>query len=116
MAETDDCVFCKIVRGQTPSRVVYEDDLVVAFPDIRPRAPVHLLVVPREHIANLEATHEDDDPLLGHLIGVARMLAAREGIAESGYRLALNNGPDGGQQVFHIHMHLLGGRRLGSMG
>jgi histidine triad (HIT) family protein len=120
MAEMDDarerCVFCKIVRGEVPSRIVYSDDSVVAFPDINPRAPVHLLVIPREHIPDLQSTGEDDEGLLGHLFGVAKTLAQREGIAETGYRLAMNLGRDGGQQVAHLHLHVMGGRRLGSMG
>lgn len=110
------CVFCRIISGEIPSRIVRSDDRAVAFGDIRPRAPVHLLVVPREHIPNLEAAADADEPLLGHLFAFARDVAAEEGLASSGYRLTLNNGPDSGQEVFHIHLHVLGGRRMAAMG
>lgn len=96
--------------------MVHEDETVVVFRDIRPRTPVHLLVVPREHIANLEDAQDEHEVLLGHMVRVARLVASQEGLTHSGYRLTLNNGPDSGQEVFHIHLHVLGGRRMGPMG
>lgn len=108
----DECLFCRIVRGEIPSTKVQEDDLVVAFRDIAPRAPTHILVVPREHIvsaADLDGSH---GPLLGRLFGVAAELARAEGIADDGYRIVTNVGRWGGQTVDHLHFHLLGGRRF----
>ena len=105
------CVFCGIVSGEIPAHIIYKDDEVIAFPDINPIAPTHILVVPRRHISRLEEVEEW--PLLGHLIEVARKLAAAQGIDQSGYRLVINNGPEGGQVVPHLHLHLLGGKRLG---
>lgn len=107
----DDCLFCRIVRKQIPANIVFEDDAYVAFRDINPQAPLHLLVVPREHVASLnEAT---DAGLIGGLSLVAAQLAKREGVAESGYRTLINTNRDAGQTVFHVHLHLLGGRALG---
>ena len=108
-----DCIFCRIVRGEVPSERVYEDEQVVAFRDVNPQAPVHILVVPREHLVNALALGEPQKELAGHLILVANELARREGIAESGYRLVLNCNRDGGQSVDHLHLHLLGGRPMG---
>lgn len=110
------CIFCQIVSGELPSTRVYEDDRVVVFKDIAPKAPVHLLVVPRAHIRNLEEAGDAQDALLGHMIVVGAKVAAEAGIAASGYRVALNNGLDAGQVVFHVHLHVLGGQRLGDMG
>lgn len=107
----DDCLFCRIVRKEIPANIVFEDDAYVAFRDINPQAPLHLLVVPREHVASLnEAT---DAGLIGGLSLVAAQLAKREGVAESGYRTLINTNRDAGQTVFHVHLHLLGGRALG---
>lgn len=108
-----DCLFCRIVNKEIPSQAVYEDEQAYAFRDINPAAPVHVLVVPKKHIGSLNETTEDDSSLLGHLNLVAVKLAKQLGIAEGGYRLAANCGPDGGQTVFHLHIHLLGGRELG---
>jgi histidine triad (HIT) family protein len=108
----DDCLFCRIVRGEIPSSKVHEDELVVAFRDIAPRAPTHILVVPREHIASVADLEESHGPLLGRLFGVAADLARSEGIAEEGYRIVTNVGRWGGQTVDHLHFHLLGGRRF----
>lgn len=110
------CIFCQIVNGDLPSTRLYEDDRVVVFKDIAPKAPVHLLVVPREHVRNLEEAGDAQDALLGHMTAVAAKVAAQAGIAASGYRVVLNNGLDAGQVVFHLHLHVLGGQRLGDMG
>ena len=107
-----DCIFCKIISGQIPSDVVYTDDKMIAFKDISPIAPVHLLIIPREHIASLNDVTELHTALLGHMVRVAKQLAQREGIATKGYRVVINTGPQGGQVVQHLHMHLLGGREL----
>ncbi len=107
-----DCIFCRIVRGEIPSDVVYKDDDVVAFRDINPQAPVHILIVPVEHIAELNATSDEHAQLLGKLIRTAVKLAKQENIAESGYRVVINQGRDAGQSVDHLHVHLLGGRAM----
>jgi histidine triad (HIT) family protein len=104
------CLFCRIVAGSVPSTKVHDDDLVIAFRDIAPRAPTHILVVPRDHIASAADLTEQDGPMLGRLFAVAAELARREGIADSGYRLVSNVGRWGGQSVDHLHLHLLGGR------
>lgn len=105
------CIFCKIVEGSIPSTAVYQDELCYAFADLHPQAPVHVLIVPREHIAALEATSESTCPLLGHLLGASALIARDKGISK-GYRVVVNNGPDGGQTVDHLHLHLLGGRPM----
>ena len=107
----DDCLFCRIVRGEIPATVVHKDDHVVAFRDINPQAPVHVVIVPREHVASLnDAT---DAEMLGRLSLAASDIARREGIADSGYRTVVNTNRAAGQTVFHVHLHLLGGRSLG---
>lgn len=106
------CVFCEIVAGQAPADRLYDDERVTAFRDRRPVAPVHVLIVPNRHIASVNELEEADEPLVGHLFTVARRLAGQEGIERSGYRLILNTGPDSGQAVFHLHLHLIGGRRM----
>lgn len=107
-----DCIFCKIIKGEIPSDFVYQDEEVVAFRDINPLAPIHILVVPRRHIAALTELTEADTQLMGHMVSVANQLARSEGIAESGYRIAINSGRDGRQFVPHLHLHLLGGKKL----
>jgi histidine triad (HIT) family protein len=107
-----DCIFCKIVRKEIPSRVVYEDDRVLAFEDINPKAPVHVLIIPKEHFASLAEAPSGRQELLGHIQFVARDIARDKGVADTGYRLVLNTGRDSGQEVLHIHYHLFGGRRL----
>jgi histidine triad (HIT) family protein len=107
-----DCIFCKIIAGQIPSDAVYTDDKVVAFRDINPMAPVHILIVPREHIISLNEVTENQTTLIGHIVQVAKQLAKQHGIATKGYRVVFNTGPQGGQVVQHLHMHLLGGREL----
>lgn len=108
-------LFEKIISGDIPGDIVYSDDLVVAFRDIGPKAPIHILVVPRKPIPTVNDVTEDDEMALGRLFTVARRLARDEGIADDGYRLIVNCNSDGGQEVFHLHMHLLGGRPLGPM-
>lgn len=107
-----DCLFCRIVAGEIPADVVHRDDHVLAFRDIDPKAPVHILVIPRVHVASLDAAADDQGALLGRILLTARDLARSEGIAEGGYRTVLNTGDDGGQSVHHLHLHLLGGRSL----
>ena len=107
-----DCIFCKIVNGKIPSDVVYQDEELIAFRDINPVAPVHLLLVPKRHIASLARLDEADSPLMGHMVITASQLAKKEGIAERGYRLVVNSGKEGGQLVPHLHMHLIGGHQL----
>jgi histidine triad (HIT) family protein len=108
-----DNIFTKIIAKQIPAKIVYEDDRVLAFRDVKPVAPVHVLIVPKREIANVTAARTDDEDLLGHLLTVAAEVARREGVADTGYRLAINNGRDAGQLVPHLHVHLLGGRALG---
>jgi len=105
-----DCLFCRIVAGEIPSTRVHEDDQVIAFRDIAPRAPIHILLIPRRHIPSAADLVEADGPLLGRLFAVAAELARSEGIAERGYRLVSNVGQWGGQAVDHLHLHLMGGR------
>jgi histidine triad (HIT) family protein len=105
------CLFCKIVDGSIPSTAVYQDELCYAFADINPQAPVHVLVVPREHFVSLAECNQGHRPLLGHLICAAGEIARQKGLS-SGYRVVVNTGPDGGQTVDHFHVHLLGGRSL----
>ncbi len=108
----EDCLFCKIARGDVPASLCHSGDEVVAFDDVNPQAPVHVLVIPREHITSLEHARDDHRSLLGALLVVARDVARTRGLAESGYRTVINIGDDGGQSVPHIHVHLLGGRSL----
>lgn len=108
----NDCIFCKIIAGEIPSTQVYNDEQVTAFRDINPVSPTHVLIIPNKHIASVNELTPDDEQLVGHLFTVAKEIAEQEGVAESGYRLIINTGPDGGQEVFHIHLHLLGGQRM----
>ncbi len=107
------CIFCDIVSGNMPARRVYEDEQVVAFHDINPQAPTHVLIIPRQHIPRLQDATEKDALLLGQLLLAANRVAHQLGLEPSGYRLVINNGRDALQTVFHLHMHLLGGRRMG---
>jgi histidine triad (HIT) family protein len=111
MAEQN-CIFCKIVAGEIPAAKIFEDDRAVVFRDINPQAPTHALVIPRAHVASLGEAGGGDEALLGHLLLVAARVAREAGHAEGGYRTVINTGPDAGQTVFHIHVHVLGGRRL----
>lgn len=110
-----DCLFCKISSGQIPTEFVYEDDEIAAFPDISPKAKVHILIVPKKHIESVADLKEDDALLVGKMVLVAKKLAEEKGISESGYRLVFNTRKDSGQIVDHIHLHLLGGGPLGGM-
>jgi len=107
-----DCIFCQIVAGKIPSEILYQDEEVIAFRDINPQAPIHLVIIPKRHIPSLTRLSEEDLPLMGHMVDIANQLATREGIAETGYRLVINCGREGGQLVPHLHLHLIGGRRL----
>lgn len=110
--EKEDCIFCKIIKKQIPSKLVYEDDKVIGFNDISPKAPIHIVIIPKEHIADLNCLSEEQAELIGHIFIAAKKIALSLGIAESGYRLVTNCGEHGGQTVQHIHFHLLGGRML----
>ncbi len=111
-----DCIFCKIIDGEIPADRLYEDDLVVAILDINPRAPVHFMVVPREHINDARYVQGEHGPLLSRMFTVATKVAKDEGVQKSGYRMAINVGPAAGMTVHHLHMHVLGGRELGPEG
>jgi histidine triad (HIT) family protein len=111
MAEPD-CLFCKIVTGEIPSTKVYEDEKAVAFKDINPQAPVHVLIVPREHIESLNDAGQGDELLIGHLLRLAPKIANQLGVAENGFRTVINTGAESGQSVWHLHLHVLGGRRM----
>lgn len=106
------CIFCKIVAGEIPSTKVHEDDQVLAFRDLHPQAPTHILIIPKRHIATLNDLQEGDEALVGRIFLVAKQLAAQEGLAEAGYRTVFNCNKAGGQEVYHIHLHLLGGRQM----
>jgi len=107
-----DCIFCKIVSGEIPGTIVHQDDEATAFRDINPAAPTHILIVPNRHIDSVNALTDEDKPLVGHLFRVAGQLAKSEGIDQSGYRIIVNTGADGGQTVFHMHVHLIGGQPM----
>ncbi|MCX6537418.1 MAG: histidine triad nucleotide-binding protein [Acidobacteria bacterium] len=106
------CLFCRVVSGEIPAKKIYEDDALVAFHDINPQAPVHFLIVPRKHIATLNDVTPDDEPLIGMMLTRAAALARELGLAERGYRAVFNCNSEAGQTVFHIHLHLLGGRPM----
>jgi len=108
----DSCIFCKIIEKEIPAKTIYEDDRILAFDDINPQAPVHVLIIPKDHFESLNAVPENRADLMSHVLLKARDIAQLKGIRESGYRLVLNTGRDSGQEVFHIHFHLLGGRRM----
>ena len=110
MSATDSCLFCRIVRREIPASIVWEDEHALAFRDVDAKAPTHVLVIPKRHFASLNEA--PDAALLGHMVLAAREIAEGEGIAQSGYRVVLNTGPDAGQTVFHLHVHLLGGRKM----
>lgn len=111
-----DCIFCKIINGEIPSASVYRDEQAYAFRDIAPAAPTHILIVPLKHIDSINAMTESDEQTVGHLFTAAKQIAAQEGLSERGYRLVINTNAEAGQTVFHIHLHLLGGRQLTKMG
>ena len=107
-----DCIFCKIVEKKIPAKIIYEDDLALAFEDINPQAPVHTLIIPKKHLPTLLDLKGDDATLVGHLFIVANTIARDKGISERGFRVVANCNPESGQAVYHIHFHLLGGRRM----
>ena len=108
----NDCLFCKIILKEIPSDVVYENDHILAFRDINPQAPTHILIIPKEHISTLNKLEKNHQVLAGEILLASALLAEREGIAESGYRTVFNCNKNGGQAVYHIHLHLLGGRKM----
>lgn len=107
-----DCVFCKIVAGQIPAQTLYQDEHVTAFHDVNPQAPVHVLIVPNRHVESLATAGPEDATVLGHILAIAPRIAAETGIANNGYRIVFNTGRDAGMAVFHLHAHVLGGRRM----
>jgi histidine triad (HIT) family protein len=109
----DSCLFCRIISGSIPSSTVYKDEHVTAFRDIEPQAPVHVLVVPNEHIGSVNDLEEGRDAIMGRLLRTTKVVAEREGVADGGYRLVVNTGADAMQSVAHLHIHVLGGRHLG---
>ncbi len=109
------CVFCKIVKGEIPAKVVYEDETVMAFHDINPQAPVHILIIPKEHIPTVNDLKEKHEELVGHILLVAKRIAKELRVAESGYRILVNCNRDGGQEIYHLHFHLFAGKPLGPM-
>ncbi len=112
----EDCIFCKIVSDEIPSERVYEGDEIIAFRDINPAAKTHIQIIPRKHIPTVAEIPDEEMPLIGELVKVANELAKSEGVAGSGYRLVINCGKESGMEVHHLHLHLIGGRRLGPMG
>jgi len=106
----ENCLFCKIIDRRAPAKILYEDERAVAIQDIHPQAPVHLLVLPRKHLPSLQEAAEEDESLLGHLFTLAARLARERGLDSKGYRAVINNGTWAGQSVFHLHVHLMGGR------
>lgn len=108
-------IFSKIIAKEIPATIVYQDELVTAFKDISPAAPVHILIIPNKEIPSTNNVEVEDEQMLGHLFTVAKQVAKEQGVAESGYRLIVNNGSDAGQEVFHLHVHLIGGRKLGPL-
>lgn len=107
-----DCLFCRIVAGSLPAKIVHQDEQCVAFEDIHPQAPTHILVIPRKHVSSLRDCGEEEQAILGHLLLTCAALARQKGLSENGYRIVANSGRDGGQTVFHLHVHLLGGRAM----
>jgi histidine triad (HIT) family protein len=111
-----DCLFCRIIQGELPSTKVFEDDRVYAFEDINPKSPVHVLIVPKKHISTLNDLESEDNETVGHMVHTAAEIARERGIAQAGYRTLFNVNKAAGQIVFHVHLHLMGGRQLGGMG
>ncbi len=109
----EDCLFCKIVKGEVPSTKVYEDEEILAFKDINPAAPIHILVIPKKHIASLADMEKEDEQVVGRIYGVINQLAEEQGFKQNGYRVIVNCGKDAGQEVMHLHFHLLAGTKFG---
>ena len=107
-----DCLFCRIIAGEVPADIVYQDERSLAFRDINPQAPTHVLVIPRDHLESLDEATRNEEALLGHLLRVAARVANEQGLSESGYRTVINTGAGAGQSVFHLHLHVVGGRSL----
>jgi len=107
-----ECIFCKIVRKEVSAEIIYESDKIVAFKDIKPKAPHHILIVPKKHIPTLNDIKDEDKELIGEMFLIAKKIAKDLGIAEKGYRTVFNCNPDGGQEIYHLHLHLLGGRKM----
>jgi histidine triad (HIT) family protein len=112
----DDCIFCRIAAGEIPSEIVYRNDRIIAFRDINPVAKTHIQIIPKKHIPSVAEVSDADMPLIGEMVKVANELAKSEGVAGGGYRLVINCGKESGQEVPHLHLHLIGGRRMGRMG
>ena len=108
----ESCLFCRIAKKEIPAKIVYEDDTALAFEDIKPKAPVHILVIPKLHIERVSDITEKDNAFMGHLVSIANKIAESSKIKESGYRIIINCNKDAGQEVFHLHLHLLGGRKF----
>lgn len=111
-SDNQDCVFCKILAGEIPADIVYESETAIAFRDINPRAPTHVLIIPRRHIETINDIAKEDQAVVGSLFSAASAIAAQEGVAQGGYRAVMNCNADAGQTVFHIHLHMLGGRTM----
>lgn len=109
----EDCLFCKIIKGEIPSTKVYEDEDILAFEDINPAAPIHTLVIPKKHITSLAHMEKEDEEIIGKIYSVINKIAEEKGVKEKGYRVIVNCGKDGGQEVMHLHFHLLAGKELG---
>lgn len=109
----DDCIFCKIIKREIPSSIVYEDSEIIAFRDVNPQAPIHILVIPKKHISSLVDLKEEDEKVVGRIYTVINKIAEQEGIDKKGFRVIVNCGEDGGQEVKHLHFHILGGKKLG---
>lgn len=110
----NDCIFCKIINKEIPSQIVYEDEEILAFKDIAPKAPVHIVVIPKKHIEKITEVEKQDEAVIGRIYSVINQIAKEQGIAEDGFRVIINCGENGGQEVKHIHFHLLGGTKLGT--
>lgn len=109
----EDCIFCKIIKREIPSSIVYEDSEIIAFRDVNPQAPIHILVIPKKHISSLVDLKEEDEAVVGKIYTVINKIAEQEGIDKKGFRVIVNCGEDGGQEVKHLHFHILGGKKLG---
>lgn len=109
----EDCIFCKIIKKEVPADIVYEDDEIIAFKDIQPAAPIHILVIPKKHIPSLVELEKEDEHLIGRIYTIINQIAQSQGIIKRGYRVIVNCGSDGGQEVGHLHFHLLAGKKLG---
>jgi histidine triad (HIT) family protein len=108
----DSCIFCKIAKNEVNSTILYQDDQITAFRDTHPVAPTHILIIPNKHIESVNELLDEDKTLIGHMFVIARKISAQEGIHKGGFRIIINTGPDGGQTVFHLHLHLIGGQRM----